>query len=63
MKDQKAREDIQNFNSQLIHLHGIIQNLEERLNAKIEAVYTHNRVVDLQKENAALKEKLNAKNK
>ena len=63
MKDQQAREEIQNFNSQLSHLHRTIQEVEERLNSKIEAVYTHNRIVDLEKENSELKEKLNAKNK
>ena len=63
MKDQQSREEIQNFNSQLSHLHRTIQEVEERLNSKIEAVYTHNRIVDLEKENSELKEKLNAKNK
>jgi len=63
MKDQQAREDIQNFNSQLSHLHRTIQEVEERLNSKIDAIYTHNRIVDLEKENSELKEKLNAKNK
>ena len=63
MKDQQAREDIQNLFSQITQIYRIINEVEEKLNSKIEAVYTHNCITDLRKENAELKEKLNAKNK
>jgi hypothetical protein len=63
MKDQQAREEIQDIKSQLLYLHTTIQAVEERLNSKIQEVYQNNRITDLRKENAELKEKLNAKNK